>query len=88
MSKDKTPVDMNYLFSYQFSMYSQNVSVCVLRGSHVKILAVPSGVFGKSLRAKAMQCFMLCTWEVISFMCGDHNHIIILDTVHGNHLIY
>ena len=45
LSKDKTPVDMNYLFCYQFGMYSQNVSVFVLRGSHVTILAVHWGVW-------------------------------------------
>ena len=29
-------------------------------------------MFGKSPRHKAMQSIMLCSQEVISFMCGDH----------------
>ena len=29
-------------------------------------------MFGKSPRHKAMQSTMLCSQEVISFMCGDH----------------
>ena len=30
------------------------------------------GLFGKSPRHKAMLSIMLCSSEVISFMCGDH----------------